>query len=264
MAYCILRMAKIKSRASLVRAAQHNTRERPPLNADPERSSQNETLGGSVAEVMGRYEAKLPGNVRKNAVHAVELVMTASPEFAGDWDRYLKACDGWAARLFGQENVLHVAHHLDESAPHTQILVMPLKDGKLNAKSFIGGSRDRMTELQDDFFREVGRPMGLERGRPRAETKVRHTPHTLALRAADLDEREKKLSEKEAAVISPQELQAMRKKLQSWDNHTAADLRMTASYVERSGSRTVGEYLRKVREAAEAKQQQRQTRGINR
>ena len=249
-------MAKIKSRASLVRAAQHNTRERPPLNADPERSSRNETLGGSVAEVMGRYDMMLPGNVRKNAVHAVELVMTASPEFAGDWDRYLKACDGWAARLFGQENVLHVAHHLDESTPHTQVLVMPMKDGKLNAKHFIGGSRDRLIELQNDFYKQVGMSAGLERGQSRAETKAQHTPHTLAVAATKLEEREKAVKEvrDELKKIIGEDPQKVKTKLQTFNRRTPTDLRMLAKHIEAKGCQTVGEWF----EVMDAQRQQQQ------
>jgi len=50
---------------------------------------------------------------------------------------------------------------------------MPLKDGKLNAKAFIGGKKYRMVELQDDFFEKVGKPLGMERGVHREH--VRHT-----------------------------------------------------------------------------------------
>jgi len=196
-AYCIMRMEKIRSAGSLRRAAMHNTRERPPLNADPLRREENWVQGGSVDEVMKTYQERLPEKVRKNAVHAVELVMTASPDFQGNWREYLKECDKWAEGLFGKENVLSVAHHLDEKTPHAQILVMPLKDGKLNAKHFIGGSRDRMAELQEDFYRQVGWPVGLMRGQSRAETKARHTPHTLAADAARLEEKETRLEEKE-------------------------------------------------------------------
>jgi hypothetical protein len=200
MAFCIMRMEKIRSSGSLRRAAMHNTRERPPLNADPLRREENWVQGGSVDEVMKTYQERLPEKVRKNAVHAVELVMTASADFQGNWREYLKDCDKWAEGLFGKENVLSVAHHLDEKTPHAQILVMPLKDGKLNAKHFIGGSRDRMAELQDDFYRQVGWPAGLSRGEPRAETKARHTPHTLAATAAKLEEKEKELEKRESAV----------------------------------------------------------------
>jgi hypothetical protein len=190
-----MRMAKVKSRAGLVGRLKHNTREYHAPNVDESRSGQNWSDGGSVSAVMARYQQLLPGKVRANAVHAIELVMTASPDSVKDWKKYLADCDKWAKDLFGAGNVLHVAHHLDETTPHTQILVMPLKDGKLNAKHYIGGSRDRMTELQNDFHEKVGRTHGLERGNSRSETRSRHTPHTLEARAALLENREKRMDE---------------------------------------------------------------------
>jgi hypothetical protein len=68
---------------------------------------------------------------------------------------------------------------------------MPLKDGKLNARHFIGGPRDRMIEIQDDFYEKVGKAHDLERGESRQKTKAWHIPHTLAIKAAVLDEKEK-------------------------------------------------------------------------
>jgi len=257
MAYCIMRMAKIKSKASLTRSIQHNTRERIPPNADETKIGRNWTDGGSMADVIKAYEGRLPQKVRKNAVHAVEVVMTASPEFSGDWGKYLKACDGWAEGLFGRENILHIAHHLDEATPHTQILAMPMKDGKLNAKFFIGGSRDRMAELQDDFFEKVGLPAGLERGQPRAETKARHNPHTLAAAAAKLEEKGKKVEEVAAGLreFMKEDPRAVKARLEKFNNRTPADLRQLAKAIEAKQCRTVGEFLRVVENQEKVQQQ---------
>jgi len=269
-----MRMAKVKSRAGLVGRLKHNTREFLTPNVDSSRSVQNWTSGGT-AEVMARYSQLLPGKVRSNAVHAVELVMTASPDFSGDWKQYLADCDKWACGLFGKENLLHVAHHLDETTPHTQIIFMPLKDGKLNAKHFIGGSRDRMTELQDDFYQKVGRPASLERGNPRRETKARHSHHTLAAKAAELDQREEKiklrekdLSEfekkheefiaefKQVMGIKPSDVRKLKAIVDGWDQATPTGLEVIAKDIRRSGAATVGEH-RKAREAQREKEQSR-------
>jgi hypothetical protein len=215
---------------------------------------------------MNRYHEKLPEKVRKNAVLAVELVMTASPEFSGDWDQYLKNCDQWAGELFGKENLLHIAHHKDEKTPHTHIIFMPMKDGKLNAKHFIGGSRDRMAELQDDFFQKVGRPAGLERGQSRAETRARHTPHTLAAAAAEVEEEKEKLVAVSKEVIKthgmhPVEIRDMKARLARLDSQTPSSLRSWASTIEAKGFATVGDYRKAVEER---QQQQTQKRGIKR
>jgi hypothetical protein len=185
MAFCIMRMKKIKSRVSLTYAAEHNSRWRIPPNADPEKLDQNwMSMRGTptqmVVETMSRYAERLPEKVRKNAVHAIEVVCTASPTFKGAWDSYLADADRWVKDLFGADSVLHIAHHMDETTPHTHILVMPLLDGRLNAKHYTGGVRTRMAELQTDFFEKVGKKHDLERGVSRAETKARHTPSSLA------------------------------------------------------------------------------------
>jgi hypothetical protein len=193
MAYCIMRTAKIKSRVSLTLAVQHNTRERKPPNADPERTPQNWTQGGSVQDVMKKYEELLPEKVRKNAVHAVEVVISFSPEWQATEEKkeaYLKDADAWAKETFGGEgNCLLISHHLDELTPHTHILLMPLKDGKLNCKSFLGGPKTRLEALQSDFFEKVGKKYGLERGQPRKTTEARHEPHSLKKAAEEIEKR---------------------------------------------------------------------------
>ena len=208
--FSVMRMEKLKSAVALTRALQHNARERAPLNADPDREPMNRYQGGAVADVMALYREKLPEKVRKNAVHAVEILLTASPGFRGNWDDYLKDGEEWARQLFGAGNVLHVGQHHDESTPHLHMVVMPLKDGKLNCKHFIGGQKDRMIELQNDFHEKVGKKHDLERGISKEQTKARHIPHTLAIKAAELDKERLKLISKELD-ISAKELKINKK-----------------------------------------------------
>jgi hypothetical protein len=136
-----------------------------------------------------------------------------------------------------------------------------MKDGKLNANFFIGGSRDRMAELQEDFYEKVGKQFDLNRGRPREETKARHTPHTLAATAAKNDEREKKLNEasgdfKKVMGTTPADIRELKNKVAQWDNQTPDNLRQFAKLVEAKGFKTVGEY-RKALEAQREQQQQK-------
>lgn len=181
MAYCILRVAKIKSRVSLTRALQHNTRERVPDNANPARANKNQIFGSSQ-EALARYTALLPEKVRKNAVHAVEFMVTFSPEAWSDKadapkrrSEFLEKSLKWIQKaLGGPQNVLNISIHGDERTPHLHAIMMPMRDGKLNARSFLGGSSAVMRQLQDRFYEEVGKSCGLERGRPREETGRRH------------------------------------------------------------------------------------------
>ena len=43
-----------------------------------------------------------------------------------------------------------------------------------------------MAEIQNDFFEKVGKRFGLERGKPKAETRAKHAHHLMA----DLEQRE--------------------------------------------------------------------------
>ncbi|GMO11256.1 MAG: hypothetical protein Ta2A_19450 [Treponemataceae bacterium] len=242
-----MRMSKIKSRVSLVRSVQHNTRERMPPNADKAKSAENLHVGGSVSDVMTHYSDLLPEKVRKNAVHAVELMFTASPDFRGDWQKYLEKSQKWAENLFGKENVLSVAVHRDELTPHAHMIVMPLKDGKLNAKHFIGGSRDRMTELQNDFYAGVGTVFDLQRGQSRAETHAAHTQHSLAIKTAEVAAYEQKLRAESAKFteimqMKPSEVKKLKEQTEKWDKATPQDLKNLATVVESKGFSNLGEY----------------------
>jgi hypothetical protein len=236
-----------------------------PKNADEVRSKQNWMRGGSADEMMETYQNNLPEKVRKNAVHAVELIMTTSPEFTGNQEKYLQTCEQWACGLFGEENIIHVAQHKDELTPHVHILAMPLKDGKLNAKHFIGGSRDRMTELQDDFFQKVGVQFGLERGQSRAKTRARHTPHTLATTAARLEEEEKKI--KAILKVPPAEALIAIGVYRELRTKTPDDLKNLSNKILEKKCDTWGEYRDKMEreyEREKKNQQQQKPRGRSR
>lgn len=181
MGYVVLRIAKIKSRASLARAAQHHTRERMPENADPERSKYN--MGDkSSAAVMARYDAKRPQKIRKNAVHAIEFVLSASPEALAELPaakrlQFFEDAARWAQnQVGGKANTLCYALHQDEMSHHVHLIMMPMKDGKLNARAFIGGHRDVLRQMQTDFAEQVGKKYGLERGIPKDQTLRQHRP----------------------------------------------------------------------------------------
>jgi len=297
MAFCIMRMEKIKDRRGVTMALQHNTRDRQPDNADPSKAQKNAFYGGTALECGARFDGLMPEKVRKNAVLAVEMVLTASPDFGsspkhGNWGDYLTACDMWALKTFGIDlnkkgdirPAIHVAHHYDEKTPHTHILIVPLKDGKLNAKHFIGGSRDRMAELQQSFYEDVGQRFGLDRGRPREETRAKHTHQNLAAldnrekelvnKADELDRREKglaaagaefagrsaELDRREAAVkaaagITPAEAAALKKEALAYMAMTPQELRGLATVVEGRGCKNVAEYRKSL--AIEREQAQR-------
>lgn len=170
--FAILRVAKLKNLGALAVSGQHNFRERETKNANGERLHLNQIEGAhSTAELVKSVSNLLPAKRRKDAVIGLEYLITASPEvFGADWmetknhgQDYFKDAVAWLEKLHGKENVVCKTVHLDESTPHMAVYVVPLKDGKLNAKAFTGG-RKVLADMQTSFAVEVGAKHGLERG----------------------------------------------------------------------------------------------------
>ncbi len=185
--FAILRIAKVKSWGELRTHGGHNLRlaGHAPANADPERGI--ELLVGSrdvVADVRGRMlGAGLdPDRQRKGAVLAVEVLLTASPEFfrpgraheAGSWDaaRFEAWRDASLAFLRAEagRNLANCVAHLDESTPHIAATLSVIDDSprrrgpriRLNAARWFDGAA-KLSRLQDAYAAAMA-PLGLERG----------------------------------------------------------------------------------------------------
>ncbi len=179
MAYGICRIQKLKA-GSVSGSALHTNRERYTPNADPEKqhiriigepdSPKTPDLETLVRKRIGNQ------TIRKNAVLAVEFLLTASPEYfrpddpgrAGHYepqrleDFQHQACE-WLINNYG-ERIVRAELHLDEATPHIHAYLVPLDEkGKLNCRALFGGSRYRLSELQDSFAQAMT-PLGLERG----------------------------------------------------------------------------------------------------
>lgn len=256
-------MAKLKSRASLVGALRHNTREKVPANADPERIDEN-TVSSSVQAALASYTEKLPQKVRKDAVHAVELVFTASPEWFDSASptqikEFVYRSRLFCHNLFGAENELHLALHQDEKTPHVHAIFMPLVDGKLNAKALVGGTKFRMKALQDEFYELVGKPLGMDRGEQR---NVRHTEpkefaRVMLEKNAALDAREGVLNARDAdfkAVtgLSPAQAKEAVESLDTWRKRSPDQLRDLATLYEEKKAKN-GYDLIKIQTAEQKK-----------
>ena len=169
MAYAIMRAKKLANMGSVAASMQHCYRERNTHNADQERTHDNQHLGAkSTDEAMGKLRALLPEKRRKDAVLAVEYVMTATPEwFAKATPEQEKAFFQqslqWLADKYGADRIVTASIHRDETTPHLSAFVVPLtQDKRLSAKEFIG-SRDKMRADQTTYAACVAN-LGLERG----------------------------------------------------------------------------------------------------
>lgn len=169
MAYAIMRAKKLANMGSVAASMQHCYRERETHNADKQRTPDNQHLGAkSTNEAMGKLRDLLPEKRRKDAVLAVEYVMTTSPEwFAKATPEQEKAFFQrslqWLADKYGADRIVTASIHRDEATPHLSAFVVPLtKDKRLSAKEFIG-SREKMRADQTSYAGCLA-DLGLERG----------------------------------------------------------------------------------------------------
>jgi hypothetical protein len=125
--------------------------------------------GNSTEAVTKAWEDRAPEKIRKNAVHALEFLVTASPEAMNamsreEQDSYFEQSVEWLKERHGAENVISAVVHRDETTPHLTAMIIPLDENeKLNARKFTAG-RKAMADMQTEFADRVGQGFGLERG----------------------------------------------------------------------------------------------------
>lgn len=211
--YAIIRVAKHSTLGTIAGIGHHLDRTRETPNADPERAHLNRTWNGCEWVAWGdqpresgahlqAMKARLEdfqqrgGRIQKNAVIAIEAIMTASPEAfkdpSFDFEGWLQAQSEYAAQQFGAQNIISLVLHLDEETPHVHALILPEierieRRGKkpaggqaapkapkpvLSASHWVDG-RAKLAALQDDYAAAMGR-FGLQRGKERSG--ARHTP----------------------------------------------------------------------------------------
>lgn len=223
--FCILRIKKIKTDQNVSSCLAHHLRTRETPNADPEQVKKNwyypakknqqanlsslENRQQIRRQALAMYRRGLPEKIRKNAVRAVEFMMTFSPEVIQkkdfDTGKFLESCNDWVRKKFGTENVFFTAVHRDETTPHISALVLPKDEkGHLNARKFFGG-REKMQALQDDFFEKVGKKYGLERGLKGSRSKHQ----TVKKFYAKLNETQKELEKYNVLNFSAEKLRKL-------------------------------------------------------
>lgn len=117
--------------------------------------------------------------IRKDAVRYVNLMLGGSHEQMkelekqGKLEDWMKQNYRFVAKEFGKENIVRFAMHVDELTPHIHATVVPLtKDGRLSAKEYLFGHKDKLKGFQDRYAKEM-KPFGLARGIE--GSRVKHT-----------------------------------------------------------------------------------------
>ena len=185
MAYAIMRHKKHKlTGGGLKSALMHLYREQETPNADPNVSNLwftndgEQTTKAALTRLhaeLGRVNESRGRKLRKDAVVAVEYVMTASPEWFSDDPKERENQAGkmavearkWLSKTYPEGKIIAAQIHMDETTPHLSIFVTPthkLSDDRLSlsAREWLG-DREKLQKQQDSFAAHM-KPLGLERG----------------------------------------------------------------------------------------------------
>lgn len=178
MPHAILRVAKIKTAGVARGKTAHNYRLMETPNADPARTASlnQEYINTDQADYWTLAEQRIAEvvtrKVREDQVRAMEIVLTASPEW------FQRGHDGQAQDMrgsawvtdnlnflkekFGEKNVVSFTLHQDEKTPHIHAVVVPITEkNHLSADTLFNPKT--LGQLQTEYA-DVMASHGLERG----------------------------------------------------------------------------------------------------
>ena len=176
----IMRIEKIKNAGGVTGALMHMKREGGKAdNADHARTHLNIDSISSADEGMKIFNEidSAVNVVATNSVHALDFMITASPDFfinetRETWMKYLNDGLKWVQDLVGKENIVASSIQLDETTPHLSVIAVPvvkttLKGGhkrtRLSAAKYVDGSA-KLAAHQDSFHETVSEKYDLGRG----------------------------------------------------------------------------------------------------
>jgi len=187
--YAILRFAKYKG-PTLSRIEAHNERTKETYASNPDIETERSRLNFHPVKAKGKYRdvstqiiRESGCRIRKDSVTAVEVLITASPEFFEDKKpREVKEFFDHALEFMKTKQnaatYISAVVHVDERTPHMHLIFVPLTpDNRLSAKTIIG-NRKKLTQWQDEFHAHmVKKYPDFERGESASSTgRVHLTP----------------------------------------------------------------------------------------
>lgn len=184
MSYAIIRIQKFQQQAVVgIQIHDLRTKEVSRTNPDIDRSRTGENY--ALATPQGSYRETVQAHInalnltrviRKDAVVMCQALVTSDKSF---FDKltpeqeaaFFRDSLNFIKERYGEGNVVSAVIHKDEKTPHMHVNFMPIRDGKLSAKSIF--TKQELTELQTDFVGHVGNAYSLQRGVQR-NVKRRH------------------------------------------------------------------------------------------
>lgn len=168
--FCIMRTEKRKrtdiggiQRENTRTATEYNNKVAPGMDALNVNLIQSNDWMQDIQAEIDRAGAK----TRSNSVVALDTIYTASSEFFQgktnkENDAFFRDCLRFHEERFG--HIVSAVIHYDETTPHLHVISVPLTpDNRLSARDVIG-NKAKMSKAQDEFFEQVGKGYGLQRG----------------------------------------------------------------------------------------------------
>jgi len=229
--FAITRIKKLKTISKISAAGKHNSRADHAPNADPD--GECKLLAGSNTPEVRFDELMLKTGIkpRKNAVLAVEMLFTFSPEMKGkiSVDDWVEEHRKFIENEFPKGSVLSAHLHLDEATPHIQLMIAPIvkktvrkkEQWRLACKDYFG-TPEKLRQYQDRYASAMS-VFGLERGI--RGSKAHHNKikkyytelkNEVAQAKSDIEKIEVDLSEKPSYFNAPKIFYNMKKVLKKF------------------------------------------------
>ena len=203
--YAILRFAKYKG-PTVSRIEAHNERTKESYASNPDIKTELSKHNfhpvnpeGKYRDISNRIIHNAGCRVRKDSVTAVEVLITASPEFFEKKSRKeIREFFAYAVEFMkskqNPDTYISAVVHVDEKTPHMHLCFVPITpDGRLSAKEIIGNKK-RLTKWQDEFWSYmVKKYPDFERGESASLTGRTHIPPRLFKQTARLNRQKDKL-----------------------------------------------------------------------
>ena len=203
--HAILRFAKYKG-PTISRIEAHNERTKEFYASNPDIKTELSKHNfhpvvpqGKYREVSNQIISNAGCRVRKDSVTAVEVLITASPEFFEKKSRKeIREFFSFAVEFMKSKQnpntYISAVVHVDEKTPHMHLCFVPITtDGRLSAKEIVGNKK-RLTQWQDEYWKHmVKKYPDFERGESASLTGRTHIPPRIFKQAIRLNKQREQL-----------------------------------------------------------------------
>ena len=149
----------------------------PQIDSERTRNNYRFTphFGKTYTEFINGRIKELGLSPRKDAVVMNSFVLGSDKHFFDGLAKieqynFFSDCYKFFAERYGEENIIAVVVHNDETTPHMHLNLMPItSDRRLCSKQLF--DKPQLQKLQTDFYEEVGKKYSLQRGKEGSQRK---------------------------------------------------------------------------------------------